>query len=49
MLKIGYIGLGGRGRNMLKTILDSFKNVKLRVSAIYERNVHRRVLIWLRK
>ena len=29
MLKIGYIGLGGRGKNMLKTILDSFKNVEI--------------------
>lgn len=27
MLKIGYIGLGGRGQTMLKTVLDSFKNV----------------------
>ena len=29
MIKLGYIGLGGRGRNMLKTVLDSFKDVEI--------------------
>ena len=29
MIKLGYIGLGGRGRNMLKTIIDSFDNVEV--------------------
>ena len=29
MIKLGYIGLGGRGRNMLKTVLDSFTNVEI--------------------
>lgn len=37
MLKIGYIGLGGRGRGMLKTVLDSFENVDVvGVCDIYE-------------
>lgn len=29
MIKLGYIGLGGRGRNMLKTVLDSFTDVEI--------------------
>ena len=29
MIKLGYIGLGGRGRNMLKTVIDSFDNVEV--------------------
>ncbi len=29
MIKLGYIGLGGRGKNMLKTVLDSFKDVEI--------------------
>ncbi len=40
MLKIGYIGLGGRGRGMLKTVLDSFKNVDVvGVCDLYEDRV----------
>ena len=37
MLKIGYIGLGCRGKGMLKTVLDSFKDVEIvGVCDVYE-------------
>ena len=40
MLKVGYIGLGGRGRGMLKTVLDSFKHVEIvGVCDLYEDRV----------
>lgn len=29
VIKLGYIGLGGRGRNMLKTVIDNFDNVEV--------------------
>ena len=40
MLKIGYIGLGCRGKGMLKTVLDSFKDVEIvGVCDVYEDRV----------